>query len=513
MIYDTKVISRESFRDIIDFSADAILALDEDKRIVLFNKAAQKLFGYSEAEIQGQPLDILLPQKARPHHDEYLQGFAKTPERSRSMGNRSTVKGLTKSNRLVPLDISIQKHPKGDGLRYSAVIRDMTDHLKLIEILEKSEDRLTRAQRITHTGHWEWTIATGDLYWSDEIYRIFGQTKGVDEVSYENFLNVIHPEDRSHVANYVSWCVERKMSYAITHRIVCPDGTEKVVHERGEVFCNEEGVAVRMDGTVQDITEHWEREEQLRRVSEQAETANRAKSQFLATMSHELRTPLNAIIGMSSMIEEEVLGVISPNKYKEYVTGIKNSGYNLLSHINNILDISNVEMKNFKAINAEVAPQHIVEASVQIVMPLSLVKNTHFTIALDKKIERVNVDSSHCKKILVNLLSNAIKFSHQDGEIRIGLEKDEIEENIIFSVEDFGIGFDKGDAEDLFKPFIQKDMDLARKYDGAGLGLSIVKALTEAQGGKVVFESKVGEGTLVKVILPLNMPENDDQWI
>ena len=513
MIYDTKDISRENYRDIIDFSADAVLALDKDKKIILFNKAAQKLFGYSEDEIHGQSLDILLPQKERPHHNDYIQEFGQVPERSRTMGNRLTVQGLTKSNRLIPLDISIQKHPQGEGLRYSAVIRDMADHYKTIEILEKSEDRLERAQRITHTGHWEWSILTGELYWSDEIYRIFCQKKGVDEVSYENFLKVVHPEDRDDVAKYVSWCVERKMPYAITHRIICSDGKEKVVHERGEIFCDEDGVAVRMDGTVQDITESWEREEQLRRVSEQAEAANRAKSQFLATMSHELRTPLNAIIGMSSMMEEEILGPISPDKYREYVTDINNSGHNLLSHINNILDISNVEMKNFDTIAVEVVPKHLVETSLKMVAPLSMVKNTHFTIDLDKNIERVNVDVTHCKKILVNLLSNAVKFSHQGGEIRIGLEKDDIGENIIFSVEDFGVGFDKVDADNLFKPFTQEEMDLARKYDGVGLGLSIVKALTEAQGGKVVIDSKVGEGTLVKIILPLTMPENDSRWI
>lgn len=513
MIYDTKDISRKNFRDIIDFSADAILALDKDKKIVLFNRMAQKLFGYSEVEIQGRPLDILLPQKARAHHDEYMHEFEKAPERSRGMGKRSTVQGLTKSNELIPLDISIQKHPQGEKLRYSAVIRDMTDHFKTIEILEKSEDRLSRAQRITHTGHWEWTILTGELHWSDEIYRIFGQTKGVDEVTYDNFLKAIHPEDRDNVAKYVNWCVERKMPYAITHRIMCPDGTVKVVHEKGEIFCDEEGIAVRMDGTVQDVTENWEREEQLRLVSEQAEAANRAKSQFLATMSHELRTPLNAIIGMSTMIEEEVFGPISPKKYMEYITDIKNSGYHLLGHINNILDISNVEMKNFETIAVEVTPQRLIDACIQIVTPLSMVKNTRFTIALDEKIERVNVDASHCKKILVNLLSNAVKFSHQGGEIRIGLEKDESEENIIFSVEDFGVGFDEDDTDNLFKPFTQEDMNFARKYDGAGLGLSIVKALTEAQGGKVVFDSKINEGTLVKIILPLNMPENDSRWI
>ena len=513
MKYDASIISKENFEDIINFSADAIIALDEVRKIILFNKSAQTLFGYSEAEILGQSLDILIPEKARSSHNKYIDEFNAQAERARNMANRPSVQGRTKANKSIPLDISIQRHPKGSELRYSAVIRDMSSHLETIDVLEKSEERLYRAQRIAHLGHWEWNILTGKLFWSDEIYRIFGQTKGVDEVSYENFLKVIHPDDRSNVADYVNWCVENKMPYAIVHRIVCADGEEKVVREKGEIYCNEDGDAARMDGTVQDITESWKREEQLRLVSEQAEAANKAKSQFLATMSHELRTPLNAIIGMSSMIEEEMLGPISPDKYKDYITDIKNSGYHLLGHINNILDISNVEMKNFDTVVVEATPKDLIDACIQIVKPMSIVKATHYTTTIDEELEQIYVDMSHCKKILVNLLSNAIKFSHQGGEIRIGLHKDSLGENIVFSVQDFGVGFAEEGMDDLFKPFTQEDMNFARKYDGAGLGLSIVKALTEAQGGEVIFESKVGEGTLVKVILPIDMPENDSRWI
>ncbi len=513
MKYDASNISRKNFEEILNLSSDAIIALDEFRKIIIFNTAAEELFGYDEAEILGQSLDILLPENVRPYHDKYLDTFDKHSVRSRSMVKRSTVQGRTKSNTLIPLDISIQKHTKGGILRYSAVIREMSSHFAAIDVLEKSKERLSRAQRIAHLGHWEWNILTGGLIWSDEIYRIFGQTKGVDEVSYENFLNVIHPEDRSNVANYVAWCVEHKMPYVIMHRIICPNGEEKIVREKGEIFCNEEGTAVRMDGTVQDITESWEREKKLREVSEQAKAANKAKSQFLATMSHELRTPLNAIIGLSTMIEEEIFGPILPDKYKEYVTDIKKSGYHLLSHINNILDVSNVEMKKIEAVRVEVASKNLIETSIQMVKTQSFSKNIHYNISIDDQLQDIYVDPTHCKKILINLLSNAIKFSHHGGEIRIKLNSDIHNKNLVFLVQDFGVGFSDKDVDTLFMPFTQMDMDFSRKYEGAGLGLSIVKALTEAQGGHVTLESTVGEGTLVKVTLPINILENDSRWI
>ena len=509
MKYSANDISRERFEEIINFSSDAIIALNEERKIILFNDAAKELFGYGEDEVLGKSLDILLPMNVRHHHGAYIDEFDRKPRRSRSMANRNTVQGLTKLNKSIPLDISIQKHPDGSTLKYSAICRDMTNHIETVNTLKLSEERLERAQRIAHIGHWEWNISTGDLVWSDEIYRIFGLDKETTEVTYKNFLKTIHLEDRENVADYVNWCVENKMPYAIIHRIICPSGEEKVVREKGEIYCDEEGNAIRMDGTVQDITESWAREEQLRQVSEQAEAANKAKSQFLATMSHELRTPLNAIIGMSAMIEEETLGPVAPVKYAEYITDIKNSGYNLLGHINNILDISNVEMNNIDTAVVEVDADALIKKCIQIVEPLAKAKKVHFSTMIDEQLGVICVDSAHCKKILTNLLSNAVKFSHQGGKVLIGLDRDEKDKNIIFSVQDFGIGISEEQMVGLFLPFTQVDMDLSRSHEGAGLGLAVVKSLTEAQGGHVNFESKAGEGTRAQIFIPNIIPNND----
>ena len=512
MQYDSSNISRENFEDIIAFSANAILGLDKDKNIILFNAAAQNLFGYSEEEIIGKPLTILLPKGTRKKHDKYVEEFEKTPMRARIMSNRSTVHGITKSKSLVSLDISIQKHPKGGKLRYSAVIRNMTAFFQTLEILERSEARLSRAQKIAQIGHWEWDISTDTLFWSDEIYRIFGREKHDYEVSYDNFLNAIHPGDRDSVANLVQLCLEQKKPYAIIHRVLCPNGEEKVVREKAELFFDADGNVVRMDGTVQDISKSWEREAELRKTREEADAANIAKSQFLAIMSHELRTPLNAIIGLSTMMHEEILGPIVPSKYMEYIEDIRDSGYDLLSHINNILDISNVDMKKVDTQIIKVDSRNLIEACIHMVKRLSFIKDIRATIDIDETLDYIYVDPALCKKIPANLLSNAIKFSHQGGEVRIRLQPDKRSEHIVLSIQDFGVGFDHETVDDLFKPFTQVDMNFSRKYEGAGLGLSIVKSLTEAQGGRVEFESEVGEGTVVKVILPSKRPD-DPLWI
>lgn len=496
-------ITQNNLEEIIASSSDAILALDEDQIIILFNQSAQNLFGYQEAEIIGQPLEILLPEQVHSMHKDYISKFDETPINSRTMSSRAAVYGLTKDKSVIPLEISIQKHPKEGHVRYSAICHDISTRLNIIEALQKSEQRLFRAQKIAQIGNWEWNIVTGDLVWSDEIYNIFEKDKDKFEATYDNFLLCIHPGDRDVVANHVEICVNSLKPYSIIHRIICNEDRIKVVEERGEVLCDADNNPIRMDGTVQDITKTWHKENELRLASEQAILANRTKSQFLSTMSHELRTPLNAIIGMSSMMEEETLGPLSEYDYKSYITDIKNSGHVLLNHINNMLDITDVEL-DIVDINLERASsKELIESCIDLVSGSSLKHNVKFKVDISDQLDEVETDKVLFRKILHNILSNAAKFSHYGGEVIVSLKKDESEKNMHLSVEDFGIGIAEDELDTIFEPFTQVDMEFTRKYDGAGLGLSVVKRFTEALGGKVDISSKVNAGTTLNVCLPI----------
>ncbi len=506
-------VDKSSLVDIIDFSADAILALDSNYKIVMFNAAAQNLFGYSAEEIHQQPIDILLPKDVRPKHDNYIRSFNDTVERARFMSDRSSVKGLTKDGQLIPLDISIQKHLGDREIRYSAVCRDISAFQTIIKDLETSEARLSRAQKIAQVGNWEWDIATGEVAWSDEIYRIFERERHNFDSTYENFLETIHEADRAKVEESVLECVNKTAPYSIIHRIVCPDGSEKTVQEKGEVVCNANGDPIRMDGTVQDITIAWKKEDQLRQTTQQASAANMAKSQFLATMSHELRTPLNAIIGLSAMMQDSIFGEITPSKYKEYIIDINNSGENLLTHINNILDVSNIELQSINTVPLEIKSKDLINTCLQMTKHLSVLNEIKFDISIDPELDFITTDPTHARKILVNLISNAVKFSHKKGLVKISLSTNVDTEKLIFTVEDFGIGISQENLEAIFEPFTQTDMEFTRKYDGAGLGLSIAKALVETQDGTITVESELNMGTKVTITLPLIGQEGDDLWL
>ncbi len=251
-----------------------------------------------------------------------------------------------------------------------------------------------------------------------------------------------------------------------------------------------------------EVIERKSAEKRYRAATLEAQNANKAKSNFLATMSHELRTPLNAIIGYSELLEEEAIDENDFGK-KEDLERITRSGRHLLTLINDILDLSKIEAGKLDVYPKSIEVSGIVKYVNDIASILFADGLIDFQIDVGDAVISVYSDETRLKQIIFNLLSNASKFTEQGSVVlRIDIIKRGFRRFVMFEIADTGIGISDSDLEELFTPFVQGDSDIDRKYAGSGLGMAITKNLVELLSGEIQVLSDVGKGSTFTVLLP-----------
>ena len=302
------------------------------------------------------------------------------------------------------------------------------------------------------------------------------------------------------------------------YEFVARDGESRFGEVSGSPLV-ENGEVVAIISVARDITERKRSEEKIRALNAELEQrvaertaelslanaeltrAVRARDDFLATISHELRTPLNAILGLSEALQEGVYGSLTVKQLASLRT-IEKSGRHLLVLINGILDVVTIGAGK---LNLEIRPvpvESVCETSLEIVRPAAQKKRLKIVSTYDSAVEMVEADERRLKQILVNLLGNGIKFAREGGEVGLEVIGDVERGTVHFTVWDTGVGISEDDMGQLFEPFVQLDSGLARRYEGMGLGLALVRYLTEMHGGSVAVESEVGKGSRFTVSLP-----------
>jgi PAS domain S-box-containing protein len=318
-------------------------------------------------------------------------------------------------------------------------------------------------------------------------------------------------------------------NYELTAR--ARDGKLTVVSYNATTFHDRDRRLQGVFAAARDVTELKRIEHALQQKNAELEDASRMKSEFLANMSHELRTPLNAIIGFSEILRDGLVGAMS-DKQRTFTGDILRSGQHLLSLINDILDLSKVEAGKMLLDLDPVEVSSLFVNSLTIVREKAATRHIRLALETEDGLGSMMVDARKVKQIVYNLLSNAVKFTADGGQVTLRAAKvpracvgqledangsgrafmpseNTFAEFLEISVTDTGIGIAAEDLEHLFKPFSQIDSGLARKFEGTGLGLAMVKLLADLHGGSVAVESETGAGSRFTVWLPLRRMEKD----
>lgn len=380
---------------------------------------------------------------------------------------------------------------------------------KAEEELKKRELQLKEAQAIANVGSWEWDIERDKVTWSDELFKIYDVQKEGFNSSFQAYLSRLNPEMREKTENILKDAILYGENFSFENVAQTSRGT-RYISSRGRVSRDQEGKAIKMFGTSQDITERknieslltdarndlekrveertLQLEESLSREKEAkefAENASQAKMQFLANMSHEIRTPMNSILGFSDLLAADAL---SAEETKEYLARIRANGKQLLHLIDDILDLSKFEAGRIPIQKSAFSLRTLINEVVNSFAPSLQGKDLTLNVDFPEgPSPQIFTDSARASQVLTNLLSNSVKFS-KTGTIEILVRYNQLDQNRLFvtiDVKDNGIGISTENQKNLFKPFSQGDTSVARRFGGSGLGLALSKHIAEALDGSL----------------------------
>ncbi|MEQ8363261.1 MAG: PAS domain S-box protein [Cyclobacteriaceae bacterium] len=469
-----------------------------DFKVLSWNPSAEKIFGFTEQEMLGKhPYGTIVPGEEQSAIGNIWQRLMKGDSAAHSINSNRT-----KAGSIIICDWANTplRNKEGEIFAVLSMITDITEGELAKKKLQASEERLSLAFQGAGDGMWDWDIVNNTVYYSPNWEIMFGYEIGSVAQTLETATERSHPEDLSKMFEEVNRYLNHEIpSYSYEFRMFHLDGSLMWTLHRAVALFDENGKATRMIGITTDITSRKLAEEALQRAKEEADTANRTKSEFLANISHEIRTPMNAILGFSELLSSQ----INDQRLKSFVEHISKAGNNLMILIDDILDLSKIESGKVELNSVTINLKNFIYELRSMFSILQESKMLFFNMEISEKLpEYIQVDAIRLRQILYNLLGNAFKFTEKGGVTFVVSLLDKNADQIQFTISDTGIGIPTEQHETIFEAFRQQDGQSTRKYGGTGLGLAITKRLVELMGGVISLASEKKSGSTFTVVLP-----------